>query len=241
LTDETAEFSLQGRAAAEVLARVVGAEVTDLPPQKSSTFDFAGAAMTLIRATHTAEDGFDVFVNRDELAKLHDALTNAGARAIGEETFETLQIEAGVARYGIDMDERNVVTETNLDDAISFTKGCYVGQEIIVRIKHRGHVAKKLTGIVLNGADSVPRNATIFSPDGKDIGRITSSTFSLKLNRAIALGYLKYDYVAPATAVKIASADGEIDGAVAELPFVRGSWYDDYRTASSSDRDQKAM
>jgi folate-binding protein YgfZ len=225
LTDETAELSVQGAAAAEVLAKVVGAKAAELERQKSSTLDFAGAAVTLIRATHTAEDGFDVVVNHDDLAALHDALTNAGARAISEETFETLRIEAGVPRYGIDMDETNVVTETNLDDAVSFTKGCYVGQEIVIRIKHRGHVAKKLTGIILQDANIVPRSATISAADGKEIGRITSSAFSPKLNRAIALGYVKYDYLTPGTAIKVSTAERELDGAATELPFVRGSWY----------------
>src|SRR5262249_31475996 len=132
---------------------------------------------------------------------------------------------AGLPRYGIDMDETNVVTETNLDDAVSFTKGCYVGQEIIVRIKHRGHVAKKLTGIVLTDAKPVPRNARIFSTDGKGVGRITSSTFSAKLNRAIGLGYVKYDYLTPGTEVRVIGAERETSGAITELPFVRGSWY----------------
>jgi folate-binding protein YgfZ len=150
---------------------------------------------------------------------------NAGARSVNEETFETLRIEAGIPRYGIDMDEANVVTETNLDDAVSFTKGCYLGQEIIVRIKHRGHVAKKLTGIVLNGPTLAAPNAKILSADGKEIGRVTSSAFSPKLDRAIALGYVKYDYIVPGTAVKVASADGSIGGEVSALPFVKGSWY----------------
>jgi folate-binding protein YgfZ len=226
MTGETAELSVQGRAAREMIAKVFGAHAADLQFQKCLSLDFAGANVTLIRATHTAEDGFDLFVDRDDLTTLCEALTKAGAQSISDETFETLRIEAGIPRYGIDMDENNVVTETNLDDAVSFTKGCYIGQEIIVRIKHRGHVAKKLTGIVLRDANAAPRAAKISSTDGKEIGRITSSTFSPALKRAIALGYVKYDYLASGTAVKIAAADGEADGVVAELPFVRGSWYE---------------
>ena len=226
LTNETAELSVQGESAREVLEKVFGREAGQLERGKSVTLDFRGAPVTLIRATHTAEDGFDVFVNRDDLPSIRDALTYAGAQSVSEETFETLRIEAGVPCYGIDMDETNVVTETNLDDAVSFTKGCYIGQEIIVRIKHRGHVAKKLTGIVLPDAHPVPRNARISSADGKEIGRITSSTFSPKLNRAIALGYLKYDYLAPGTTLNVTNAEHEISGSVTDLPFVRGSWYE---------------
>lgn len=225
LTRETAQFSVQGQMAHETVQKVFGAPAANLERDKSLTLELGGVAVTLIRATHTAEDGFDLFVNQDVSAAMCEALTNAGALAVTEATFETLRTEAGIPRYGIDMDETNVVTETNLDDSVNFTKGCYVGQEIIVRIKHRGHVAKKLTGVFLRDSNAVPRDAKITSVDGKEIGRTTSSTFSPKLNRAIALAYVKYDHLGPGTAVKILTAQGETDGAITELPFVRGSWY----------------
>ena len=119
------------------------------------------------------------------------------------------------------MDETTVVTETNLDDAVSFTKGCYLGQEIIVRIKHRGHVARKITGIVFPDQSAIENGAKVLAVDGKEIGRVTSSTFSPKLDQTIALGYVKYDYLAAGTEVQVLN----VKGVVAELPFVRGSWY----------------
>jgi len=224
LTDQTAELSVQGNAACDIVAKVLGTQAAELERQKSVTCEHHGNAVTLIRATHTAEVGFDIFFNRDRLPTMFEVLTDAGARSVSKETFETLRIEAGLSRYGIDMDETNVVTETNLDDAVSFTKGCYLGQEIIVRIKHRGHVAKKLAGLILS-ANPAPPGVKISSADGKEIGRITSSTFSPKLNRAIALAYVKYDYLAPGTAVKIVGGEYETSGMMSELPFVRGSWY----------------
>jgi folate-binding protein YgfZ len=146
---------------------------------------------------------------------------------ISNATFETLRIEAGVPLYGLDMDETNIVTETTLDDAVSFNKGCYLGQEIIVRIKHRGHVAKKLSGVVLADSTPVPRSAKIVASDGKEIGRVTSSAFSPRLDRAIALGFLQYDYLAAGTEVKVATPESETSATVAELPFIRGSWYEE--------------
>ena len=107
------------------------------------------------------------------------------------------------------MDETNVVTETNLDEAVSFTKGCYIGQEIIARIKYRGHVAKKLTGVILEGDASLENGAKILSPDDKEIGRVTSLTFSPRLKRTIALGYVKYDYLEPGTSVRIVAAGSQ--------------------------------
>ncbi len=225
LTTETAALSVQGAKAGEAIRRVFGKEAGNLERQKSFDAILAGGTtLTLIRATHTAEDGFDFFVTREKASELGNALVDAGARSIGEGTFETLRVEAGIARYGIDMDETNVVTETNLDDAVSFTKGCYVGQEIIVRIKHRGHVAKKLTGIVLDGSMPAARNAKVLSSDGKEVGRVTSSAFSPRLDRAIALGYLKYDFLTPETPVKVVVTDGDRNGVVTNLPFIHGSW-----------------
>ena len=84
-------------------------------------------------------------------------MQHAGAQPVGYDALETLRIEAGVPRYGVDMDETNVVTETGLDEAVSYTKGCYIGQEIIARIKYRGHVAKKLSGLRFEGNVSVER------------------------------------------------------------------------------------
>jgi folate-binding protein YgfZ len=226
LTDETAMFSVQGSRASEIVSRVFGEEAANAERQKTVNAQFGDTTVTVIRATHTAEDGFDLFIDANNGAKFRDALMAAGAAPISNETFETLRIEAGVPLYGIDMDENNVVTETNMDDAVSFTKGCYLGQEIIVRIKHRGHVAKRLAGVVLDDSTPVPHNSKIISSEGKEIGRVTSSTFSPRLARAIALGYVKYDYVAPGTRLKLVAPAGETNGDVAELPLVRGSWYE---------------
>jgi tRNA-modifying protein YgfZ len=114
-----------------------------------------------------------------------------------------------------------VVTETNLDDAISYTKGCYIGQEIIARIKYRGHVAKKLTGLSFADKVEVASGDLIKTLDGKDIGRITSATYSAQLKRTIALSYLKYDYLAADTSVKVIHGGGEVPAHVTELPFIR--------------------
>lgn len=225
LTDATVMLSVQGKGAATVIRQVLGEEPASVDRHKIVNGNTDGHSVTVVRATHTAEDGFDLFVEAARAQSLRDALISAGATPVSRESFETLRIEAGLPIYGIDMDENNVVTETNLDDAISFTKGCYIGQEIIIRIKHRGHVAKKLTGILIDESIPVVRDSRIISHDGKEIGRVTSSTYSPRLERAIALGYVKYDYLAPGTNVKISAAETEVSATIAELPLVRGSWF----------------
>jgi folate-binding protein YgfZ len=181
------------------------------------------AYVTVIRASHTAEDGVDVFVDQPDGPELLERFANAGVIRVDAETLETLRIEAGVPRFGVDMDETNVVSETNLDDAVSFTKGCYIGQEIIARIKYRGHVAKKLTGLTLTAKNVPAAGAVIRSNDGKDIGRVTSATLSPKLDSAIALGYVRYEYLATGSQVVI--GEEGLVAKVTDLPFVRGSWY----------------
>jgi folate-binding protein YgfZ len=228
ITNQSALLSVQGNKATHVVRSVLGegAAGTETSGAMELSWQHGGtpAAVTVIHATHTSEDGFDLIVNADQAGTLWDALHNAGARPVGYDALEILRIEAGLPRYGVDMDDTNVVTETGLDDAVSYTKGCYVGQEIIARIKYRGHVAKKLSGLIFDPAQKVAAGVVIKSADGKEIGRTTSVTYSPHLGRTIALGYLKYDYLAPGTAVKVNAEDEEIPAQVTELPFVRGSW-----------------
>jgi folate-binding protein YgfZ len=219
LTNSTSCYSVQGSEAASIMREVFGEE-SGIDRNKVAGAKFNDVDVTIIRATHTGEDGFDLFVGAGNAERLREALIDAGAETISDVTAEVLRIEAGIPRYGVDMDESTVVTETNLDDAVSFTKGCYLGQEIIVRIKHRGHVAKKITGITLPEHVAIENGAKILSVDDKEIGRITSSTFSQKLNRTIALGYVKYDYLAAGTEVTVSNAKG----VVTDLPMVHGSW-----------------
>jgi folate-binding protein YgfZ len=221
-TEEIATLSVQGQGAANIVRAVLGDLAADLERGKVLTVPFRESTVTLICATHTAEAGFDLFVSADKSSELQRALIDAGAVVVGEDASEILRIEAGIPHYGVDMDETTVLSETNLDDAISFTKGCYIGQEIIVRIMHRGHVAKKLTGLIFEGQEKIESGTKVLSDNDQEIGRITSSTISSRMQRAIALGYVKYDYLAAGTKIKVA----ETTGVVAELPFIRGSWYE---------------
>ncbi len=202
-TDQSAIFSLQGKRAAEVVEKVLNTIVTDLPRNGVSEHE----GVTIIHATHTAEDGFDLVFDSTRANEFRQALLDEGATPVDEETFEILRIEAGIARFGRDMDDTNVIPELNLDDAVSYTKGCYVGQEIIVRIKHRGHPAKKLVGLKLDRPVEVSAN-------------ITSAAVSPRLG-SIGLGYVRYESVEPGTNVLI----DDVNATVSELPFIRGSWY----------------
>jgi len=212
VTEETALLTVQGQNAAEVIDKVFETSASEIPVNGVSEVQ----QVTLIRASHTGENGFDILVDLSRKAELLNALETAGAQPISDDTLEILRVEAGIARFGPDMDETNVVPETNLDDAVSFTKGCYVGQEIIVRIKHRGHPAKKLTGLRFETDVPVESGAVIHSTENQEIGRVTSAVVSPRVG-SIGLGYVRYEHLAEGTRVVV--GDG-INATVSGLPFV---------------------
>jgi len=226
LTDSTSMLTVQGKSAKEIVAKVLG-QSPAVHRNQTLEIEWREQSLTLLRATHTAEDGFDLIVPTENATALWDMLVEAGAHPTGYDVFEKLRIEAGIPRFGRDMDETNVVTETNLDDAISYTKGCYLGQEIIVRIKHRGHVAKKLTGLVFEKETAIDSGAPVQSEAGAEIGRVTSATFSPSLGRTVALAYLKYEFLSAGTRVNTNSSGRQVSATVTELPLVSGSWYRD--------------
>jgi aminomethyltransferase len=159
---------------------------------------------------------------------LWDALVAAGARPAGFDALEVLRVEAGVPRYGVDSSDANVVLEVvDESEAVSYTKGCYVGQEIIARIHWRGHVAKKLTGVILGRETDAPTEARLRDcSDGREVGRMTSYAYSPRLRRHVALAVVKYDHLRPGTELKVFTGGADLcEAHVAELPLVRGSWY----------------
>src|SRR6185295_5249556 len=198
VTAETALVTVQGQTAAEVIEKVFATTAAEMPVNGVSEND----SVTIIRASHTRENGFDIVLDSSRKAELLQALETAGAQPISEDTLEILRVEAGIARFGQDIDETNVVPETNLDDAVSYTKGCYVGQEIIVRIKHRGHPAKKLTGLRFETDQQIEPGAVILSKENQEIGRVTSAVVSPRLG-SIGLGYVRYEHLAEGTHVVV--------------------------------------
>jgi folate-binding protein YgfZ len=212
VTAETALLSVQGEIAGEVIDKVFETSASEIPVNGVSEV----SGVTIIRASHTGENGFDIVIDSSRKAERLQALETAGAQPISEDTLEILRVEAGIARFGQDIDETNVVPETNLDEAVSFTKGCYVGQEIIVRIKHRGHPAKKLIGLRFETDAQIESGAIIHSTENQEIGRVTSAVVSPRLG-SIGLGYVRYEHLAEGT--RVVASDG-INATVTGLPFV---------------------
>lgn len=161
----------------------------------------------------------DIFVPTATVDVFRNSLVELQALLISTELAETLRIEDGQPVYGVDMDETTIVPELGLDGLISYNKGCYIGQEIIARIHFRGHVAKRLTGLMSEPgpiATGFLPGAELTTEDGKNAGRITSVAYSPKLERTIALAFVRYDYLAVGTKLK---ADDTLV-TVTDLPFI---------------------
>jgi folate-binding protein YgfZ len=182
---------------------------------------FDGQAAVVLHIGDLGEAGFDVLVDRSQKHAFQDALSRAGLAFIDEATAEAMRIEAGIPKFYRDMDEQTIPLEAGIETrAISMTKGCYVGQEVIVRVLHRGHgrVARRLVGLLLNGRD-VPADAAPVFSDDREVGRITSATISPALGAPIALAYVQRDFVEPGTALRV----GSLPALVKALPFVNRS------------------
>jgi folate-binding protein YgfZ len=174
--------------------------------------------------------GFDLLVPNSSLAAVADKLIAAakqiGGRAAGWQAFETTRIEAGIPRFGMDMDETNIPLECGpaLRDAISYHKGCYIGQEVINRIHSVGHVTRELRGLQLAGPASaglpLPQHGDKLFHNGREIGHVTSAVKSPVLNATIALSYVRREANQIGTELTLRTAAGEYPVQIVELPFV---------------------
>jgi folate-binding protein YgfZ len=153
---------------------------------------------------------------------LWETVRDAGARPVGLTALDALRVEAGTAWYGHDADERTLLPELPLQKLVSSTKGCYIGQEVVVRIRDRGHVNRFLAGLALDG-DEVPQAGAPVTAAGKEIGRVTSAVRSFDLGRPIALAMIRREQGRPGTAVTIGADGRSLEGRVTGLPFRAGS------------------
>ena len=174
---------------------------------QNARIEMAGVPVVIARIDQLAVPGFVIYADAQHEDEVSAALAAAGALHATQATLEAARIEAAYPVYGIDMTSDTIPLEAGIEDrGISLTKGCYVGQEVIIRVLHRGHgrVARKLVLLQVEG-EVPPRDAKIFSAD-RDVGFITSSARSPRLG-AIALGYVHRDFVEPGTAVDVQAGD----------------------------------
>jgi tRNA-modifying protein YgfZ len=190
-------------------ARLLGHEEYNRWMQYENTrIELAGVPVVVARIDQLGVPGFVIFTDAQQQDQVNRAIAAAGALHATPATLEAARIEARYPVFGVDMTSDTIPLEAGIEDrAISLTKGCYVGQEVIIRILHRGHgrVARKLVQLQVEG-DTPSSNAKVFAGN-REIGFITSAAKSPRLG-PVALAYLHRDFLTPGTAVEVELGDG---------------------------------
>ena len=196
------------------------------PDYHHTQCEYEGEPVSVARIDQLGVPGYCVYLERTREGKLVSALQASGARIVGGDALEAARIEAGYPVFGIDMTEATIPLEAGIEPrAISLTKGCYVGQEIIIRVLHRGggRVAKKLVGLHIEGpaeggeSSRAARGAKLFAGD-REIGAITSVAESPRLG-TIAMGYVHRDFTAPGTGIQVESGAQRHSATVTDRPM----------------------
>jgi folate-binding protein YgfZ len=205
--------AIAGPRASEVL-RNAGFESLRLESLQFADVIWQNSAVTVVRGDHPGVDWYELWSTPSQLSTLRSALTQAGAKPAGTAALELLRIAAGIPRYGQDIRERDLPQETSQDRALHFSKGCYVGQEIVERIRSRGAVHRKFAGFEVEG--SLPAPGTKVQAEGKDVGEITSAaSIPVKSGeRQLAIGYIRREWT---SGKRVATTDAQLT--VTDLPF----------------------
>jgi folate-binding protein YgfZ len=217
-TGELGVLRLLGPRTADLMGAVSGGPFAPLPPDATRSLTLAGQEVLAV-GRPGQEPGVDLLVPRGGLEAVWKALVAAGGafglKPLGWRAQEVLRVEAGVPRYGQDMVDTTIPLEANLTQAISYNKGCYIGQEVIARATFRGHMNRKLSGLLLGSTEAAP--GTELKKDGKKVGWVTSVVHSPLKGQTVALGYVHRDHLEPGTVLAV--GDGPAEATVAALPF----------------------
>lgn len=162
--------------------------------------------------------GFDTWIPREGAEAVRQSLLQAGAEPIDRSEWEVLRVEAGLPVYGLDMDESTIMPELG-EQGIDYDKGCYIGQEVVAKVKYLGHVNRRLLGLRLQGNDVPPRQSRVMKA-GREAGVVTSSVYSPSLKSVIALAMLSRNAAMPGAAVEVLAGEGGIPATVLDLPFI---------------------
>jgi aminomethyltransferase len=185
---------IAGPSARAVLEAALKQPLPD-PTERSFSFQPASEVPLVIRTSQTGEDDYHLYCHEARLETRWNNLIATGEKwgiaRVGQTALQILRIEAGIPRYGTDIDEDRFPVEAGLEEsAISYTKGCYPGQEVVARTKTYGHVNRRLTGLIIKGEETPKYQDTLFQGD-QEVGWVTSSVISPLLETPIAMAYLK--------------------------------------------------
>jgi hypothetical protein len=215
VTEETALLSLMGPGAGGLL----GTDASALGLYGVGQTSLQGLRLPFIRTDTLGITGYDLLTTASQAEKVWGALVQAGAVAVGEDALETVRVEEGVPRYGRELGEDFNPLEAGLNSSISYDKGCYIGQEVVLRLNTYKKVQKHLMGIVVE--EGSPTIGTRLEIEGKDVGFLTSVVDSPLLRRILALGYVRTSYAEADQKVGVKDGDRLVVGRVVDLPVKR--------------------
>lgn len=218
-----ATVAVQGPASGELVTEMLGTSTPELQTYQHFSYHTGKGQLTIRRQSLTGDVGYILTMPHETLAAMWRSLLqfrDASAEPIGFRALESLRIETGIPRYGPDLTEDIIPLEINDQDMISFTKGCYVGQEVMSRLKFLGQANKHLKGLHVM-AEALPKHGDEITIDGREVGRVTSSAYSPTLKRPIALAYIRREYSSPNTQVTIQIDGLKTQGIVTDLPFIK--------------------
>jgi folate-binding protein YgfZ len=219
VSEQQTALGLAGPRARAIL-NMAGIEVPNLQPSQWITpqcnCDCGCVECTVIRGEDGPQESYEIWLAPKDVHKTWQGLIAVGATPVGSEALEMRRIAAGIPLYGVDIREKDLPQETEQTRALNFNKGCYVGQEIVERIRSRGNVHRKFTGFVIEGAVGINIGTKILSVE-KDVGEITSvATLGAPSSaQTLALGYIRREIGIPGRSVSIGAAMAT----VTELPF----------------------
>ena len=219
-SEEWALLMVAGPEAPGLVERLAGAG-PEARPWAHVAGRLDGVEVRLVRGGgETGEPEIWIAAPAAEAERARKALTGAGAVTLGPAALESLRIEAGAPRFPADIGPAVLLPEVPFETLVSYTKGCYPGQEVVVRIRDRGHVNRHLRGLVLEGEAVPPVGSEVVAGDAA-IGAVTSATQSLALGRPIALAMVRRQHAEPGTAVGVRIGDRVVPATVSALPFTR--------------------
>jgi len=221
-TESLADLGIFGIRARGIVAAAVDVSVealAALAPYSHVAGTVDGNSVLVARVPDIGIEGYEVIVPAESRAQLWRRALEFGAVPAGLDTWEIARIEAGRPEWGIDIDETTIPQEANLDamHAISYTKGCYTGQETVARVHFRGHVNRHLRGLTYPGVDPLPQSAQLFADGDKPVGDVRSTAVSPRLG-GVAIAMVRRE-IAPGTVVRARWEGGESSAVVLELPF----------------------
>ncbi|MCZ6700255.1 MAG: aminomethyltransferase family protein [bacterium] len=211
-------LGLHGPKAAGLLEKVSTFTVNDLPDYHLRRGSLGGVDVMVARVNRTGEDGFEIHGPAESAEALWKAIIEEGAAPVGQEAMETLRIEAGIPRFGTELDERVIPWEAGLDHAIHLNKGCYVGQEVIARMEYLGKVARKLVALRLEGT-IVPSEEAAVRDGDEAVGRVTSACVGPTVGGPVALAYVKRKWAEEGTVLGVENDGDILTATVAKRPL----------------------